>query len=677
MRLSETLWVKTNATRYQGGFTMQDAKQLTVNAIRVLSAEAIQKANSGHPGLPLGAAPIGYAAFTNMTFNPKDTAFDNRDRFILSAGHGSMLDYALYYLFGFGLTKEDIMNFRQLGSKTAGHPEYGVCPGVETSTGPLGQGIANAVGMAIAEDYLANKFNKEGFPIVDHYTYALCGDGCMQEGIENEAASLAGSLKLGKLIVLYDDNDITIEGNTDITFTENVGKRHEAMGWQVINVKDANDIGALNRAIKKAKAEKEKPSLIIIKSVIGYGSHLAGKASCHGAPLGEEGLATLKKNLDWNCEPFEVPEEVFKHCKKFAAKGRRAQKAWKAMFKAYSEQYPELAKEYISWKKRELPDLKAIEELWQFEKDDASRGYSHTVLNKLANYIPNLIGGSADLGPANKSNMKSRGEYLPGDKSGSNMHFGIRELAMAAIVNGMYLHGGLIPYCATFAVFSDYMKNAMRMSAIMELPVIYILSHDSIGVGEDGPTHQPIEHLAGLRAMPNMKVYRPCDGRETTASWIAALNGKEPSCIVVSRQTLPMLDGTGEKAFKGGYVLADSNKKTPDLILIATGSEVSLAMSAKAQLLEKGVDARVVSMPCVEDFEKQSEKYKESVLPKSVRARVAIEAGSPMCWYKYVGMDGKIIGMETFGESAPAKKLFDKYGFTVENVVNTALEVVK
>ena len=656
---------------------MQDAKQLTVNAIRVLSAEAIQKANSGHPGLPLGAAPIGYAAFTNMTFNPKDTAFDNRDRFVLSAGHGSMLDYALYYLFGFGLTKEDIMNFRQLGSKTAGHPEYGVCPGVETSTGPLGQGIANAVGMAIAEDYLATKFNKEGFPIVDHYTIALCGDGCMQEGIENEAASLAGALKLGKLIVLYDDNDITIEGNTDITFTENVGKRHEAMGWQVINVKDANDLGALNRAIKKAKAEKEKPSLIIIKSQIGYGSHLVGKASCHGAPLGEEGVQTLKDNLGWTSAPFEVPEEVFAHCKKFGAKGRKAQKAWKEMFKAYSEQYPELAKEYIAWKNKELPDLKAIEELWQFEKDDASRGYSNTVLNKLAKYIPSLIGGSADLGPANKSTMKGRGDYLPNDKTGSNMHFGIREHAMAAIVNGMYLHGGLIPYCATFAVFSDYMKNAMRMSALMELPVIYILSHDSIGVGEDGPTHQPIEHLAGLRAMPNMKVYRPADGRETTASWIDALTGKEPSCIVVSRQTLPMLDGTGDKAFKGGYILSDSTKKTPDAILIATGSEVNLAVSAKKVLAEQGIDVRVVSMPCVEVFEKQCEKYKESVLPNAVRKRVAIEAGSPMCWYKYVGMDGKIIGMETFGESAPAGKLFAKYGFTVENVVNAVNELVK
>ncbi len=655
---------------------MNDVKQLTVNAIRVLSAEAIQKANSGHPGLPLGAAPIGYSIFTNMVFNPKNTDFDNRDRFVLSAGHGSMLDYSLYYLFGFGLKKEDIMNFRQLGSITAGHPEYGVCPGVETSTGPLGQGIANAVGMAMAENYLATRFNKDGFPVVDHYTYCLCGDGCMQEGIENEAASLAGALKLGKLIVLYDDNDITIEGDTDITFTEDVGKRHEAMGWQVIKVKDANDLGALNRAIKKAKAEKDKPSLIIIKSVIGYGSPLAGKASCHGAPLGEEGVAALKKNLGYDYPPFEVPEEVFAHCKRFGNKGKRAQKAWKELFRQYSAQYPELAKEYISWKKRELPDLKNIEELWQFEKDDASRGYSATVLNKLAKYIPNLIGGSADLAPANKSVMKNRGEFLPTDKTGSNIHFGIREHAMAAIVNGMYLHGGLIPYCATFAVFSDYMKNAMRMSAIMKLPVTYVLTHDSIGVGEDGPTHQPIEQLAGLRAMPDMKVYRPADGRETAAAWISAVSGKEPTCLFLSRQTLPMLDGTGEKAFKGAYVLADSDKKTPDVILMASGSEVNLIVSAKAELEKLGISARVVSVPCMEEFEKQSASYKESVLPRSVRARVAVEAASPMSWYKYVGLDGKIIGMERFGESAPAKKLFEKFGFTVENVVNTTRELL-
>ena len=654
---------------------MEDVKQLTINAIRVLSAEAIQKAKSGHPGMPLGAAPIGYSIFTNMVFNPKDVKFDNRDRFVLSAGHASMLDYSLYYLFGFGLKKDDIMNFRQLGARTAGHPEYGVCPGVETSTGPLGQGVANAVGMAIAENYLANKFNKDGFDIVDHYTYALCGDGCMQEGIENEAASIAGSLKLGKLILFYDDNDITIEGNTDITFTEDVAKRHEALGWQVIKVKDANDVAALNRAIKKAKAEKEKPSLIIVKSEIGYGSPLQGSASCHGAPLGEENLAVLKKNLGWTAEPFDVPEEVFKHCKKFANKGKKAEKAWKALFAAYAEKYPELAKEYAAWKSGKLPDLAAIDELWQFEKDDASRGYGATVLNKLANYIPWLIGGSADLAPANKSNIKARGNYSATDKSGSNMHFGIREHAMAAICNGIYLHGGLLPYCATFAVFSDYMKNAMRMSAIMELPVTYILTHDSIGVGEDGPTHQPVEHLAGLRAMPNMRVYRPADGRETTAAWISAVTGKNPACLFLSRQTLPMLDGTGKDAFKGGYILCDSAKKQPDAIIIATGSEVNLAVKAKAELIKDGIDARVVSMPCIEDFESQSAKYKESVLPKAVRARVAVEAGATATWYKYVGLDGKVVGIDTFGASAPAGKLFEKYGFTVENVVAAVKEV--
>lgn len=655
---------------------MKDVSQLTINAVRVLSAEAIQKAKSGHPGMPLGAAPIGYSIFTNMVFNPKDTKFDNRDRFVLSAGHASMLDYSLYYLFGFGLKKEDIMNFRQLGARTAGHPEYGVCPGVETSTGPLGQGVANAVGMAIAENYLANKFNKDGFNIVDHYTYCLCGDGCMQEGIENEAASLAGSLKLGKLILFYDDNDITIEGNTNITFTEDVAKRHEALGWQVIKVNDANDVKALNRAIKKAKAETEKPSLIIVKSEIGYGSPLQGSASCHGAPLGEENLAILKKNLGWTAEPFDVPEEVFKHCKKFGNKGKKAEKAWKELFKAYAEKYPELAKEYEDWKSLKMPDLASIDELWQFEKDDASRGYGATVLNKLANYVPFLIGGSADLAPANKSNIKARGNYSATDKSGSNMHFGIREHAMAAIANGMYLHGGLLPYCATFAVFSDYMKNAMRMSAIMELPVTYILTHDSIGVGEDGPTHQPIEHLAGLRAMPNMRVYRPADGRETTAAWISAITGKNPACLFLSRQTLPMLKGSGKEAFKGGYILSDSEKKKPDVILIATGSEVNLAVKAQEELIKYGIDARVVSMPCVEDFEAQSAKYKESVLPKSVRARVAIEAGATATWYKYVGLDGKVVGIDTFGASAPAGKLFEKFGFTVDAVVNAAKEVL-
>ncbi len=651
---------------------MNDVRQTTINAIRVLAAEAIQKANSGHPGLPLGAAPIGYATFTNMVYNPKNPKFDNRDRFVLSAGHGSMLSYALYHLFGYGVTKEDLMNFRQLGAITAGHPEYGVCPGVETSTGPLGQGIANAVGMALAEEYLANKFNKEGYPIVDHYTYAICGDGCMQEGIENEAASIAGSLKLGKLIVLYDKNDITIEGSIDVTFTEDVAKRHEALGWQVIKVKDANDVNAINRAIKKAKAEKSKPSLIICKSIIGYGSTLAGKADCHGAPLGEENVAALKKALEYDYPPFEAPEEAFKHCKKFANKGRKAEREWKKLFDAYQAEYPELAKEYKEWNVKDFSKVEDMADLWQFEKDDASRGYSSTILNKLEKVIPNLIGGSADLGPSNKSIMKARGFYSPEDKTGSNLHFGIREHAMSAICNGLYLHGGLMPYCATFTVFSDYMKNAMRMSAIMKIPVTYILTHDSISVGEDGPTHQPIEQLAGLRSMPNMKVFRPADGRETAAAWISALTGNEPTCLFLSRQTIPMVDGTSKQALKGGYVVCDSQKKTPDVIIIATGSELNLAVKAHAILKEQDVDARVVSMPCAELFDRQSAEYIESVLPTACRNRLAVEAGSKDCWYKYVGIDGKIIGMDTFGVSAPGGVLFKKFGFTVENVVEMA-----
>jgi len=656
---------------------MQDITTLSINAIRVLSAEAIDKAKSGHPGLPLGAAPIGYTLYSkHLKFNPKNPNFIDRDRFILSAGHGSMLAYSLLYLFGYGIKKEDLMNFRQLGSKTPGHPEWGVTPGVETSTGPLGQGIANAVGFAIAETHLASKFNKEGFPVVDHYTYCLCGDGCMQEGIENEAASLAGTLKLGKLIVLYDDNDITIEGNTDSVFSEDVGKRHEALGWQVIKVSDANDIKAIDRAIKKAKAEKNKPSLIICKSEIGYGSHLQGKADCHGAPLGAEGLATLKANLGWTSEPFEVPKEVFSHCKRSGTKGKNAEKAWKAMMVEYAKAYPEDAKLFDSIMKGEMPDLLNNDELWAFEKGDATRGTSSTVLNRLAGLIPNLIGGSADLGPSNKSIMKGLPKYSPEQRDGANMQFGVREHAMAAICNGLYLHGGLIPYCATFFVFSDYMKNAMRLSALMNIPVTYILTHDSIGVGEDGPTHQPIEQLVGLRAIPNLKVFRPADGKETTAAWISAFTGKGPTALVLTRQNLPLYENTGKDALKGGYILIDTPAK-PDVILMASGSEVELIVNAQKVLAEQGVNARVVSMPCMELFESQSASYKEKVLPKSVRARVAVEAGSSYSWYKYVGLDGEVITIDHFGESAPAKLLFNEYGFTTENVVEKALKIIK
>lgn len=654
-----------------------NVREQTVNAIRVLSAEAIQKANSGHPGLPLGSAPIGYTLFADfLKFNPKDPKWDDRDRFVLSAGHGSMLNYSLLYLFGYDISKEDLKNFRQLGYKTPGHPEYGHTPGVETTTGPLGQGIANAVGMALAEAHLAATFNRENFPVVDHYTYALCGDGCLEEGISYEACSFAGSHKLGKLILFYDDNDITIEGDTDCTFTEDVPARFKAQGWQVLKVDDANDMDALKRAVKKAKAEKDKPSLIVCKTTIGYGSPLAGSESCHGSPLGAENLEKMKENLGWTKEPFEIPAEVSEHCAQIARRGASRQGKWKRMFKEYAKAYPELAATYKKFQSGELPDLKNNEDLFKFEKPDATRNTSFAVLNKLADLLPNLIGGSADLAPSNKSNMKKRADFTATDKAGSNIHFGIREHAMAAITNGMQLHGGLKAYCATFFVFTDYMKNAMRLSALMHLPVTYILTHDSIGVGEDGPTHQPVEQLIGLRSIPNMKVYRPADGKETAAAWISALSGNAPTCLVLTRQNLPQYEKSGLDALKGGYILADSDKKTPDVLLIASGSEVEQCMQAKVLLKEKGVDARVVSMPCIEEFEKQSRSYQDAVLPPHVRARVCVEAGSPYSWYKYAGDLGEIIAMNTFGASAPAGKLFEMYGFTAENVVEKAFRTI-
>ena len=650
-----------------------DVRQQTVNAIRILSAEAIQKANSGHPGLPLGSAPIGYTIFADfLKFNPKDPKWDDRDRFVLSAGHGSMLNYSLLYLFGYDISKEDMMNFRQLGYKTPGHPEYGHTPGIETTTGPLGQGIANAVGMAVAEAHLAATFNREGFPIVDHYTYVLCGDGCLEEGISYEACSFAGTHKLGKLILFYDDNDITIEGNTDITFKEDVAMRFKAQGWQVLKVDDANDLDLLKRTVKKAKADTERPSVIICKTVIGYGSPLAGSHECHGAPLGAENLAKTKENLGWTCAPFEIPDEVADHCGAIARRGASRQGKWKRLFKEYEAAYPDLAALYKKYMSGELPDLKNDAELFEFAKPDATRNTSFAVLNKLADRIPNLIGGSADLAPSNKSNMKKRASFSAEDKSGSNMHFGIREHAMAAITNGMQLHGGLKCYCATFFIFSDYMKHAMRLSALMHQPVTYILTHDSIGVGEDGPTHEPVEQLIALRSIPGMKVYRPADGKETTAAWISALTGNAPTCLVLTRQNLPQYEKSGLEALKGGYILADSEKKVPDVLLIASGSEVEQCMQAKDILKTKGVDARVVSMPCFEEFEKQPQSYKDSVIPPEVKARVCVEAASPYSWYKYAGDYGEIIGMTTFGASGPANKLFEMFGFTADNVVEKA-----
>ncbi len=656
---------------------VMNVDQLTVNTVRVLSAESIQQANSGHPGLPLGSAPMAYTLFAkHLSFNPLNPKFDNRDRFILSAGHGSMLQYSLLHIFGYDISMEDLKNFRQYGSKAAGHPEYGVAPGVEISTGPLGQGIANAVGMAIAESHLAEIFNRDGFPIVDHYTYALCGDGCLMEGIEYEAASLAGTLKLGKLIVLYDKNNITIEGDTDIAFTEDVKARHIAQGWQVLTVDDGNDMQKISDAIEKAKAEKEKPSLIIVKTVIGYGSPKAGTSAVHGSPLGEDGIKALRENLGYNYPPFTLPEEVKKLKKVYTERGEKIENAWNSLFADYKKNYPDLAEKYEYFKSGKLPDLLNEKTLFEFEKPDATRNTSYEVLNKLSDLVPNLIGGSADLAPSNKSNMKSREYYSPENRGGSNIHFGIREHAMSAICNGIAACGGLIPYCATFFAFSDYMKNAMRLSAIMNLNVTYILTHDSIGVGEDGPTHQPIEQLSGLRSIPNMKVFRPADGKETAYAWISALSGKGPTCLVLTRQNLPQYENSSENALKGAYILSESKKTVPDAILLASGSEVELAMNAQKELLNENIDVRVVSVPCMELFDKQSAEYRESVLPNSVRKRVAIEMATPDTWYKYVGLDGKVLGIDHFGESAPYKVLLEKYGFTVENVVNTVKSIL-
>lgn len=658
-------------------------KQTTINAIRVLSAEAIQKANSGHPGLPLGSAPIAYTLFQNfLKFNNQDAKWDDRDRFILSAGHGSMLNYSLLYLYGFGLTKEDLQNFRQLGSKTPGHPEYGHTVGVETTTGPLGQGIANAVGMAVAEAHLAAKFNRVGFPVVDHYTYALCGDGCLEEGISYEACSFAGTHELGKLILFYDDNDITIEGDTDITFKEDIATRFKAQNWQVIKVdlvESPDNVLLLSNAIRKAQKETKKPSIIICKTKIGYGTPLEGSHKCHGAPLGVENLQKTKEKLCWpDLPPFEVPEEVIRHTALAGKRGARKQRDWNTMFKEYEKRYPELAKEYEAAMKGELPDFAKMEDLFRFEKPMATRQTSATVLNKIAAALPSLVGGSADLAPSNLSDMKDTdgihyGDFTAENKGGRNIHFGIREHAMAAIANGMQLHGGIQAYCATFFIFSDYCKHAMRLSALMNLPVVYILTHDSIGVGEDGPTHEPVEQLIALRSIPNMKVYRPADGKETASAWISALNGTAPTALVLTRQNLPQYEGSGLAALKGGYVLEDC-EGTPDVLLIASGSEVEQCVGAKAELAKEGIKARVISMPCFEEYEKQSAEYKESVMPSSVKARVCVEAGSPYSWYKYAGEKGEIIAMSTFGASAPAPLLFKKFGFTVENVVEKAKE---
>lgn len=657
----------------------RELDKLSINAIRVLSADAIEKSKSGHPGLPLGAATMAYTLWSKMNHNGKNPNWDNRDRFILSAGHGSMLEYSLLHLFGYGITVEDIKNFRQVGSLTPGHPEYGHTKGVEITTGPLGQGICNAVGMAIAESHLAEKFNKPGYEVVNHYTYSIVGDGCLMEGISGEASSLAGTLGLGKLIVLYDSNNISIEGDTDIAFREDVAKRYEAYNWQVIKVNDGNDIEAIEKAIEEAKSETTKPSMIIVKNQIGFGCPAKqGKASAHGEPLGAENVKAMKENLGWKQEELYVPAEVYSNMDNYINAGVEKENFWNSLFEAYQNEYPELAAEYSKWMSGEI-DSEALlnnEDFWSFDKEMATRESSGIMINRLAELIPNFIGGSADLAPSNKTYMSGKGDFSAEDRSGRNLHFGVREHAMAAIANGMYAHGGLKVFCATFFVFSDYMKGAMRLSSLMNLPIAYVLTHDSIGVGEDGPTHQPIEQLAALRSMPNMTVFRPADSKETAAAWYYAVtNGTTPTSLVLTRQKLPLYDGCAKRALKGGYILNDSKKETPDVILMASGSEVELIFKAADELAVKGIDARVVSIPSFEIFNAQDEAYKESVLPNSVRKRVAVEALTSFGWYQYVGLDGKVVSLDTFGASGNAATLFEQFGFTVENVVNETMKL--
>ena len=656
---------------------MQKIEQQAISAIRVLAADAIQKAKSGHPGMPIGAAPMAYALWKQMKHNPKNPTWAGRDRFVLSAGHASMLEYALLHLYGYGLTAEDLKNFRQVGSLTPGHPEFGHTVGVEATTGPLGQGFAMAVGMAMAEAHMAAKFNKEGYNVVDNYTFVMMGDGCMMEGASAEAASLAGTQKLNKLIALYDSNRITIEGDTATSFAENVAARYAAYGWQIINVENGEDYNAVGVAIEAAKLEKEKPSLIIVKTNIAHGTAKEGKASAHGEPLGEENIAAMKANLGWEYAPFEVPSEVYAHYEAIALKGAKANEAYDAMVAEYAKAYPELYAEWQAWHSDVLPEaLLQDESLFAAEGAKATRATGGDVLNKLAGYLPNLFGGSADLAPSNKTEMKGRGFFAPDLREGANIHFGVRELAMACISNGIALYGGLRAYCATFFVFSDYVKPALRLSALMGLPVMYVMTHDSIGVGEDGPTHQPIEHLAALRATPNTYVFRPADQKETAYAYLTALTKKAPSVMALSRQNLPQIAETGEGAKKGAYILRDP-KGEPDVILMASGSEVELIMKAADILAVQGYTARLVSMPCVDLFEEQSAEYKESVLPKAMRKRVAVEAGSGFGWERYVGLDGATVTMNRFGASAPAGELFRAFGFTAENVAAAALKVIK
>jgi transketolase len=653
-------------------------EQLAINSIRTLSIDAIEKANSGHPGMPMGAAPMAYTLWTKyMKHNPENPNWFNRDRFVLSAGHGSMLLYSLLHLSGYDLSMEDIKQFRQWDSKTPGHPEYGHTPGVEATTGPLGQGISMAVGMAMAERHLAATYNKEGFEVVNHYTYSICGDGDLMEGISHESASLAAHLQLGRLIVLYDSNDISLDGDLHLSMSENVEDRYKAYGWQVIRVEDGNDIEELTNALEKARKELKKPTLIEVKTTIGYGSpNKGGKSASHGAPLGTDEVALTKGHYEWSFDQdFHVPSEVYAHFEETVKTvGQNAESEWNNQFEKYKEAYPELAQQLQAAMSGELPNGWDKElPTYEVGKSIATRSSSGEVINALAKTVPSLFGGAADLAGSNKTLMKDVGDFSRNDYAGRNIWFGVREFAMGAALNGMALHGGLNVFGGTFFVFSDYLRPAIRLAALMGLPVTYVFTHDSVAVGEDGPTHEPVEQLSSLRAMPNLSIIRPADGNESVAAWKLALESKSsPTALVLTRQNLPTIEGTAENAYegvsRGAYVISKA-KGTPAALLLASGSEVNLAIEAQKKLAAENIDVSVVSMPSWDRFEVQDADYKESVLPSSVKARLGIEMGSSFGFHKYVGLDGDVLAIDRFGASAPGDTIIKEFGFTAENVV--------
>ncbi|HEX6846475.1 MAG TPA: transketolase [Chitinophagaceae bacterium] len=662
----------------------QAIEQTGINAVRVLAVDAVQKANSGHPGTPMGLAPVGHVLWTeSMNYNPHNPEWANRDRFILSAGHACMLQYSFLYLTGYNISLDDIKSFRQLHSKTAGHPEYGLLAGIEVTTGPLGQGFANGVGFAIAQKFIASRYNKKGFDIFNYKIYAICSDGDMMEGITAEAASLAGHLQLGNIVYLYDDNHITIEGNTDLTFSEDLQKRFESYGWHVQALPDGNDIEALSEAINKAQKETGRPSLIKVRTHIGYGSpNKADKASAHGSPLGEDEVKLVKENFGFDPDKyFEVPDEVLNYYREAGRRGIEKERSWNELYKNYKEKYPELANEYEllssgrlpqGWKEK-LPVFKAGEKI-------ATRKASGKALNAIADYLPALIGGSADLAPSTDTNLEKYKSFSSTNPGGRIFHFGIREHAMGAVLNGMALSKCIIPYGATFLIFSDYMRPPIRLAAIMKIRPIFIYTHDSIGLGEDGTTHQPVEQLIGLRSIPNLTVIRPADANETAYAWRVALeHSGGPVALILTRQRIPVIDQekytTASELEKGAYILSES-EKTPQIILIGTGSEVQLLIAAKEELKKQSIDARVVSMPSWELFDKQDDIYKEKVFPKTLKKRLAVEAGSALGWRKYVTDEGDVIGVNQFGESAPGEEVMQQYGFTVENVVKRAKALV-